>query len=175
MLLRSNCMPKEILWFLNTCTYNKKMESTQFANKCHMPEAYLQWFCTWFGEQTMENACLMAVFVENSTQDRTQFLCCNPANAAVVLQIAESIQVHQLIPASCIVILTPYVKQWSLYNINLLSMVKQANVSIDEYPCVYTVNSYQSKEADWVIFNVMVTGTKLGFMDDEGCTNVAYT
>ena len=44
---------------------------------------------------------------------------------------------------------------------------------ISHYPCVYTVDFFQLKEADWIIFNSIIIDFNFSFIDDKDHITVA--
>jgi len=73
-------------------------------------------------------------------------------------------------------VLVPYADQRKLDSTTMIEAAKASGSSVDDFPCIETVDTFQGEDAHVVIPNLAITdGDALRFMIQEGCMNVSST
>ncbi|KAL8797045.1 MAG: hypothetical protein Q9195_000816 [Heterodermia aff. obscurata] len=189
-------MHRDILRFPNKRSYGGRLQATNAANYRQLPESYVKWFKEYFHEQSDENSRLYSVLVEGECvvvpEGGSKY---NIENAAMIVQMVNSMREADAFPEANIVILSMYGRQKIVIsamfkalsaklNLPHTAFSRSHNVDVkQDQPATGTgsknddsmaMDSFQSKERTMVILDSTVTG-ELGFVDNEDRMTMACT
>ena len=100
----------------------------------------------------------------------------NLESAAYTCTMVNDMRINDASPMGLedVVNLASYLQQRGLMDSIFVHMAMKLGLRRNEFPRVFTIDGFQSRQAKIIIFDTVVTG-ELGFVDNEKRINVACT